>query len=188
MAFDPILAIRRAAMVAVHRETFEYRIREIQRWFSETFHTPLAAVEDMEFEYLCMHYFERTYRDMDAGEREDELRELCLTEDQRIEKLRREEADKISDAEFLQQVKAEAERAAAGVRKLAGKLANLPREEQEPIVPVPVMGSSIPTTFQEQSQSALKVPEGIEMQFVSEEEMDDMEGWDLFGPPKKAEK
>ncbi len=185
--FDPILAVRRAAMVAVHRDTVEYRLREIQRWFSETFSTPLEAVECMAVEEVCMHYFERLYRDMPPEEREDELRELMLTEAQRIEKLRRDEADKLSDADFLQQMKAEAEAVAKNARGLAGKLQNMSQGDQGPIVPVPVMGSSIPTTFQDQGE-AIKLPPGIDMQFVSEDEMGDMEGWDLFGAPTRDEK
>jgi hypothetical protein len=184
--FDPILAIRRAAMLAVHREPVEYKVREIQRWYSETFHTPLEAVEEMDFERVALHYFERMYRDMTPEEREDEMRTLSETEEQRLDRLRREEADKVSDEDFLKQVKADAENAANAARTLAGQLKKMPPGEQEPIVPVPVMGSAIPTTFADQPSKAL--PEGIDMKFVSEEEMEEMGNWDLFGPATRSDK
>lgn len=61
-------AIRVIALHATLKNTNEFWIRNIQRWYSSTFHTPLLQVEDLPFDYLLAHYYEYHYHKMSSEE------------------------------------------------------------------------------------------------------------------------
>ncbi len=177
---DALKATRILAMRAVLKSEsdVEYQLREMQRWFSREFHTELTIVEDLPIEYVAQHYYECLYADMKPEDREDVMKELIETEAQTSKRLRDEEAAAHDDDDFFEQQVASAANAAKG---LANALEGVAKD-QAPIIPVPVMGSTIPTSFDGDKPD--KIPEGIKMDFISEEEMEEVNDWDLFGPVK----
>lgn len=179
---DPLKVIQIEALYALTKDTPEYNLREMQRWYSEKFNTPLHVVEDeLEPERVALHYYECKYNDMTPEEREDEMKRLTETDTERMERLRKEEADSVNDDEFLKQTIEEAKKATGALRGLAS-VARDPND-QEPIIPVSVMGTNKPTTFNEHPPAPpIKIPEGIQMDFSGAE--DDVGEWDLFGPQK----
>ncbi len=178
--FDAILAVKRAAMLAVTNDTSEFNMREIQRWYSMCFSTRLEDVEALPIEDVCLHYFEVKYKEMTPEDRENEMRLLVETKSQRLDRLRREEDD---DEDFLKSVEAEeikklTQKNLAIAQELAetrAAIADTPEEEHASL------GDDI-------KQKIAESAEGIQMEFISEEEMDEMGEWDILGsppPPKK---
>ena len=178
--FDSILAVKRAAMLAVQKDTSEYNMREIQRWYSMSFSTRLEDVEALPIEDVCQHYFEVKYRDLTPEERDQEMRLLIETKDQRQDRLRREEDD---DRDFAREVEEEELRKAtkanlAMAQELADTRASIAEALEDPK----------PISDFEKETGLKEIPEGIEMEFISDEEMDEMSEWDVMGPPPKPKK
>lgn len=174
---DPLKIIKIEALYALLKDTADYNLRSMQRWFSREFNTALHVVEDLDIEYVAMHWFECEYERMTPEEREEELRKLTETDVERIDRLRKEESDKGGDDEFLKQTIEEA-------KKATKNLVDAIRDPNaQPIAPVPVMGGQ--SAFNEPvpiPAIPTKVPEGIKMEFGNPDE--NFEDWDLFGPRK----
>ncbi len=107
--------LRAIAMSEVFRETPEYRLRHVQRWFSKTFHVPLPEVEQMhELDVLQVFYEERYQQMVEAAEEkpdamlalEEEIRILIETDEEEKKRLMREAEAKTEDAAFQDQVDA----------------------------------------------------------------------------------
>lgn len=173
--FDPIMAVKRAAMLAVTKESADFNLRELQRWYSETFCTELEKVEELPVEVVALHYFEVLYKRMSPEDREIEMRLLSETEDQRLDRLRKEELNSDSDDAFLRKIEEETAKIAIATKAVTKAL--------ETAIPG-ILDSSKPIAVEGQPlQSAVtKIPEGIDMEFVGEDELDD---WDILGPPRK---
>lgn len=179
MARDPDLdylkALRILAFRAVEKRDHEYVVRHVCRWYSERFHTPLGEVEAIPLEQVLTHFFEVQVEEMD-DEARDELRALlCETRAERLRREADEEAKAVDDAAFEAMVMEES-------RRQQGKGA-LPKPDDGPIVPpLPVMGQPLPAVFPD-SEPLRPMPPDIKMTFVSEGELEDLDKWDLLGPP-----
>lgn len=186
MARDPDLdylkALRLLAFRSVEKRDHDYVVRHVCRWYSERFHTPLAEVESIPLENILQHFFEVQVEEME-DEARDELRaQLCETRDERVQREADEAEKAADDAAFEAMVKEEA----------AKKNSNLPlhKPEDGPIVPgLPIMGQPLPVAFPENEPAPLRpMPPDIKMVFVPESELEDLDKWDLLGPPTKKRK
>src|ERR1035437_6376083 len=86
--------IKTIALRDVLLETSDYRIREICRWYSREFSTPLPTVEaDVPLLILLQHYFENQFSNMTAEEIDEEKMSMLETDEGRRLRMRREDAD-----------------------------------------------------------------------------------------------
>lgn len=195
---DLLKAIRLCAFGAVKDKAPDYVLRLIFRWYSKTFHTPLEEVDDLPVEHVLTHYFEERYEAMDEAELDQEDESLRETHDERLARERQEVDKKVAadadDDEFYRQVqeraaRAEAERIAAV--EAAGLAPNLPRPPDRPFqaaAPPTREMVSKPVTLSGEGLAPRPVPENITMTFVDEDELGDLDTWDIMGappPPKK---
>jgi primosomal protein N' len=139
----------------------EYALRRIFRAYSERFHTPLHMVDDIPLVDVLTHYYETVFEQMSEGDEaaQTELEELTKTlsmSEQEAEKARAEKAKRqYRDYLFEEELKREA--AAQGKPKAQEVL-----KKTEELI------------------HALKNEE-IKMQFVSDEEMDELSNQDGVG-------
>ncbi len=125
MAIDLYKAERILAMREVLRHhdgnpSEEFWLREVFRWYSETFSTPLHLVETLPVQDVVRHYYESTYKKVVENENASdllvELQDLCSTEEeQRIEAEKKARAA-MDEWKFLKDTEAE-EKAAAEKRQ-----------------------------------------------------------------------
>ena len=70
-------AIRAKALLTVHQATdSDYLDRRLKRWFSVTFHTPLADTEDIPIATILQHYFETDFEYLSDAKRLKEIKKL----------------------------------------------------------------------------------------------------------------
>ena len=92
---DTYSAIRILALKAVMRPDAEYFVRKTIRWYSKTFSTPIADVEQIPFDTVLQAYFEERYGEMSRDELDAERRELLVTEEERRKLITMEEEDEV---------------------------------------------------------------------------------------------
>jgi len=147
----------------------EYIYRVMARWYSEKFGYKLDEVDDIPIETVAMHYYEAHYEDMTPEERNEEIKRLTQSDEEKIA------ADKADD-DFLKQAIKEAEDASK-LRAAASALARATEELQQVAIPKKVEGL----------KKELAQPD-INMTFISEEEMERMGEWDILGPTPSSGK
>lgn len=184
MASIPLIqAVQILAMEAVLSDTDEYRMRDICRWYSGEFSTPLHVVEDLPFEYVLQHYYEAVYAKMQAHYRTEAAR--LLSEDAAAKRRREaEEKKRLAGSERLrerlkaaQAIKAQQQEVIKkGLQDAPQKLADL--EKQFRSIPLPKSRQLKQTGFD--SKKPASKPD-IEITFADKLDED----WDLFGPTKK---
>lgn len=175
---DLLKALRINAFHAVKYRDSEYVLRFIKRWYSKTFSTPLEEVDDIPVEDLLTHFFEERYQDMDDEDLDHELMLLTETDAERKVREDKERQDAADDDEFFNEIK---EKAKKENRKFDPNAA-----DQEPIIPVKTLGSNKETTFAEPEKKNL-LPEGFEAAFMSDDELGDLDPWDVLGKKEKKE-
>jgi hypothetical protein len=89
-------AIRLSAFKAVKDTPPDYTSRYLRRWYSKTFATPLAEVDDILEEDILQHYFEEKFEEMSEEELEVELEALLETDEEKAIKAKEKD---IADAE-----------------------------------------------------------------------------------------
>lgn len=156
-------------------------LRNVQRWYSREFSTPLHTVSDLPLESVLLHYYEDRYATLKDGDDESLwLKEMILvteTNEERKKRETEEESELVSDEDFLKQVMAEEEKKKSKIEdhKHVEKPALRVNETPEVELPRPEMTE-------------------IKMEFVSDEEMDKLtnqdglSGWDVLGPSKPKKK
>lgn len=167
-------AVRLCALQNVLNPDTAYRLRQILRWYSKTFHTPLPEVEELPLEYVLEHYYESTYEEMDEDARDDERKELLMTDEQRSTLERQEISDADEADEFARIVKEE-EAAKANLTDV-----NL-KKDDNPLIPLP------PLQKGELGQgNTVELPPDIQMNFVDPDDFErELEGFGLMDQPKK---
>lgn len=155
-------AIQVLAFRDVLCETAGYRIRRMQRWYSQTFSTPLHVVEhDIPLLNVLQHYFEYQFETADP---EDiaEIKKLILeTAVQRADRLRAEDAQTASNEEFHHFLEEEAKRAASRPGNPAVPMANI-QVAPPGLIPETTLPSTLPKDL----------PPEIDMKFVTPEELE----------------
>jgi hypothetical protein len=97
---DLYKAIRTIALREVMKETGEYQVRNVQRWFSKTFHTPLLQVEELPLEYVLQHFYESRYEDLDEADRDKERISLIESPEEAAKRVAEENYEQFSMLEF----------------------------------------------------------------------------------------
>lgn len=184
---DFLKALRLCALGAVKEKDPEYNLRFIFRWYSREFHTPMADVEAMPLEEVLMHFFECRYENMDDEELEQEEARLAETREERLAREEKERLDALDDDEFFQDVKAESDAHMAQLKTRSLDDAVEDPDLDRPVL-LPIMGEKLPQAFRDivaELDPKLKaVPPEVKIEFVSEDELGDLDSWDVLGPPK----
>jgi hypothetical protein len=115
--FKALKTIALANVLAGDGAGDDYQERRVVRWYSRTFHTPVAAVEQIPLEDVLLAYYECGYEDMDPDEREKARVRLLESEEERRRRVDEEECQAMSDLEFERQTREAARAQAASGRK-----------------------------------------------------------------------
>jgi hypothetical protein len=181
-----LLLIRLEAMQAVLKDSPELRLREIQRWYSRTYHTPLHVVmagQEVPLEDVLQAFYEDKYGEMRAEAEQDnsliqEIQDLTETREARQERLRAEDIEEVDQYAFGKLIE---EQERNRPKKVAPKLEDLVPHQAATFggrrtLPAP----DLPVV------DAAAVPPEIHMVFVSEEEMAaELEGFGGMTQPEK---
>lgn len=177
---DIMTAIRISAMWHVTRspekEDPEFQLRQMSRWYSNQFNYTLDEVDEIAIETIAMHYWEHHYQQMKPEDQEEEIKHLTQSKEEAAR-------SKQEDDEFLATTIREAQEASNKIREIAKSIGGKTNDDDR-VIPVPVMGQNEPTAFAEMLKEELKKP-AISMTFISEEEMAEADEWDLFGKKPK---
>lgn len=106
-------ALQLLALRAVEKPDGEARLRGICRWYSKTFHTPLHVVEELDEDDVLTAYFESIYEEMEESERQDIMRQLLETDEQKAARARARDEEAAESFEFARRMADEARIAAA---------------------------------------------------------------------------
>ena len=155
-----------------------FQLREIFRWYSQRFHTPLHTVEELPLEDVLTAYYETTFAEMEEEELERYVRESLKTEEDRLEEERR-AAEEEAEIEQIVREEREAQAAAAtAAQEKFGKLEKAASGFAEAVRSVMTRDTELP--------AATSVPgpqSEISMDFG---DLDEEEGeFGLLMPPKK---
>lgn len=174
MNYFDIIKINAMHSVLMGERDSEYELRKIFRWYSEKYHTPLEAVEDLPLEKVLQTYFEVRYAELaaDANNEEafiKEVRFLIENEEQRKARRKKElyeqEETQSADDKFFEEAQSEANKEVGSQNK-----------------DVPIQSQAVPI---KDSQSAItEIEPDIELKFVDDEEMqiamDKADNWGIF--------
>lgn len=177
---DLYKAIRIRAMKAVLDPDPQYTVRRVLRWYSKTFRTALADVEELPLEDVFQAYYEEMYEDMSPDHRDRERQELLITDEERSRMIAVEEAQ---EAELFEMGKVfaaeEAEKKRAASTKSGDqKIAEIQHHGTGPFKPRDLPESDLPVPA--------KIPAGISMTFLDEAEFEkELDGFGVMAQPKK---
>lgn len=183
---DQYSAVRILAFKAVFDQDPEYILRKIIRWYSKTYYTPIAQVEELPFEEILQAYFEEKYEAMHKDDLEAEKQDILTTAEARQAIVTAEEHDEVdmfllAQAELKEKKKAQTTLKPDAslndkikqVAKLQGDLSNLLRRD-------------LPEATMDRTKNMTAVPPNISMTFVSEDEFEaEINQLDGLGKPKK---
>jgi len=160
--------LKALAMQSVLKEDLDYLLRDIFRWYSKEFVTPLHVVETLPLEDVLRHYYEVKYAELSEHERLEEIDRLLLTEEALRIRKEQEDAD---DADAFEYAKA-AEKVEKS--KAQAKEDLKPRVEPEATLP--------------KLKDMKELPQDMEITFIDDNVDPDalLEG--SFGPPSKKPK
>lgn len=122
---DLAAEIKIIAFSEVQKNTAEYRLRSVYRWYSRAFATPLHMVPSLPFTDVLTAYFEDQFENMDAEDLEAERKLLTETVDQKAARIAEEEAVANAEVEFQAFAASEAKR-----------LESTQIQKQEPVRPI----------------------------------------------------
>jgi hypothetical protein len=103
-------ALKLLALRAVMKPDEAAHYRNICRWYSTTFHTPLHTVEELPEEDVLTAYYEATFEEMQDQERQEQLTKLLETEEERVQRQRAKDVEAAEAFEFARMLAAEAKR------------------------------------------------------------------------------
>jgi len=118
---DPIEALRIIALRGAVKPDWASNERFVMRWYSKTFHTPLHMVYDLPLSDIWLTYFEELYKSADQEFLDEEVAKLFETPEQRAERERLENAEKVSEYEFAKMSEQAAAKNKANLENLAQK-------------------------------------------------------------------
>jgi primosomal protein N' len=103
---DVLEAVRIKALLDVMEGDFPYHYRRICRWYSTTFHTPLAEVDSLPMDFVLQAFFENRFEDMSKAERKKLALEMTESEAEQKVRLAKEKAG--SDEAFTKRIRKQA--------------------------------------------------------------------------------
>ena len=116
---DLVEATQAQAALAVESQSNDYLLRRIFRWYSVTFHTPLAEIDELPIDYVLQQFFEYTYENMEKTKF-----------DRIIKTLIDDKSDEVSDDEFVKEISQNAQKNAK-IKKAKTKKAKKVQKELE---------------------------------------------------------
>ena len=165
--------IRLRALHSVLFPDEDYVVRKAIRWYSKTFHTPLAVVEEMPLGDIFEAFYEEHYEAMAPQDRDAEKEDLLLSDEDRYQKILAEEAD---EAEMFETAKVLMAQEAGQAEKnkkdkiIAQTTQKMPMHEI-PETDLPELGP---------------IPEDVTMTFISDEELErELDGFGTMTQPPK---
>lgn len=166
---DQITATRISALHSVEHPDRDYLIRKILRWYSKTFHTPLADVEELPLDDIMQAYYENRVEEMSPEERAEERALLLKTEEQRISEIMAEEAE---EAELFEMGRL---MAADEAKKKATKVKAKDQKSDEQIAPI--QHQTPPLRLRDRdtelpSPAAITIPPNVEVKFIDEADLE----------------
>ena len=111
-------ALKLLALRAVMKPDGDAHFRSICRWYSVTFHTPLHMVEELPEDDVLTAYYEKTYEDLEDAEKDELLRALLESDEEKKQKLLEKDREAAESFEFARRLAAE-ERQRAAKTKVA---------------------------------------------------------------------
>lgn len=182
---DKLRVIRVLAAASVKARDMDYFIRHARRWFSDKLKTPYREVEAIPDEEVLQHFFEARYETMDEDDFDEEVERLCETEAETAAREASEENEKSKDDDWYQQVLREEKERLAKKKPAARETSFSDKDGPIATQPAYVMGSSLPTTFND--EPLRPKAEDIKLEFVDEKEFEDLisDDWALLAKPKK---
>lgn len=178
---DPLLLenVRLRAMKAVLEREPGFLLRQIQRWYSHQFHTPLHLVEDLDDADVLQAYFEDKFAGASFDERIEQLDDALETPEVAAERLRNQGLEE-ADAAFGQKI-AEAQRAAEEEAIAKAKAAK-EKDKKLQVIPKPLPGRQLRTSLPEPGLEGFgangkpkqvpdSIPEDVKVVFCTEEEL-----------------
>lgn len=180
---DRYHALRLKALLAVMRPERDYFLRKIHRWYSKTFHTPIAEVEEIPIDVILEALYEEKYEAMTSQELDEERQEMLVTEEQRRQEMMDAEVEEAEAFDFAALIALEE----MAKKKKAPQTAK-PADPGQLASPGPKEGPISPRPRQEK-ESVLPTPKllpAISMKFVDESEFDDeLDGFGAMAQPPK---
>jgi succinate dehydrogenase flavin-adding protein (antitoxin of CptAB toxin-antitoxin module) len=181
---DLLKAVQLVAMKAVVKPDQAFLVRRIHRWYSKTFCTPLAEVEDLPLLDVLQTYFEERYQEMSEEDLAREKEQLLQTEEQQALRVQEEEAEEAESWE-LRRIIAETEK--------KEKLEAVPGPGKVTETLAPVKRSPLPVMKMKEAElpfggPAVALPEGISMKFVDEADFEaEIQGYGSMAQPKRPQ-
>lgn len=168
MSVNLFSALRTVALRDVLKETPDYQIRSIFRWYSKTFHVPLPEVSMLPMDDVLQAFYEVQYEEMEIDERESERQLLIESDDERTKRLMGEALDEFERVSFEQ----EADRIAESQQKdLKDMKQEQPMASRPPVLNAPMLSDSKNDPFAPPPLKGPKVEPGITMKFVTDAEL-----------------
>jgi hypothetical protein len=128
MGRDTIETIQIEALRERLRPTLDGQFRKIQRWFSQTFSTPLIQVEEYPIEYVLLHYFEDRYGSLKDDELIEMARDLILEPQERA---LAEAQKELEDEEFAKLTEELAKMELANVKRASANILPKPAQNKQ---------------------------------------------------------
>lgn len=176
---DYFESLKLIALDNVIHEKGDYGLRHVFRWYSREFHTPLHVVENLPLEDIMTHYFECQYEDMEDHHRQEEIRNLLQTEEEKQRIKYERDLDRYNDIEYAKNT---AKKEAARIERNAEALkAAIEANSFEDAVNKKIEKPQGTATIESLGP---KLPENIEMKFLSQDELDAMFDNDFANPKK----
>jgi hypothetical protein len=174
------------AALAVKRHDGEYRLRQIFRWYSRTFHTPLHQVQDLDLLDILQAFYEDRLGDMKDDELHDEIQDLIRTPEEEMRALR-EDAKTRSEDELAAQAIEASLKAADLAAKSKEKQTISPVGPREPVVkPLPEATLEGMSPTGKAMREDLVAPPDVHITFIDEDMLElEASGHGLMTQPIK---
>lgn len=176
MEYDDFSDIQILAIKDVLRPDWAATYRQIQRWYSKTFATPLHQVADLDVEFVLQHYLEDKYLEMKLEDRLQTALNIVETDAERAERLRAEEAAAQAMVDTASQMLS---RATAKAQSMGKSLSALAAEFHERMA-LSLPKSSSTTSLDEITAQLKGLPQSLDGFSISED--------DSFGLPAPKKK
>lgn len=134
MGYSLIESVQLRALAAVTRKDSAYMLRQIFRWYSKTFFTPLHEVEALPMEDVLIAYYESTFEDMTPEQIRDAAELLLETPEQTL--LRRREKDAEEAENFEAELQAVEQEKKRKKKRAAKKMSDVEPHKQEGLLSV----------------------------------------------------
>lgn len=106
--FSLLKALQLNALNSVLNPDYDYHHRQLQRWYSKEFYTPLHIVEELPIEDIVTTFYECRYQELkdddEEGKLAEEIQQLIETDEERFRREMKEQSDSNDDDEFYKKV------------------------------------------------------------------------------------